>query len=52
MPPTPHEIEYQMFGKPEESRRKSYQEAVISREVDTFPEQTGSFLQKQWLKKK
>jgi hypothetical protein len=27
-----------MFGKLVESRRKSYREALISREVDTFPE--------------
>jgi hypothetical protein len=30
-----------MFGKPGQSGRKSYKEAVISREVDTFPEEIG-----------
>jgi hypothetical protein len=41
MPQTSYEVERQMFGKLAESRRKSYREyreALISGEVDMFPE--------------
>jgi hypothetical protein len=37
-----YEVKRQMFGEPEQSRRKSYREVVISGEVDTFPEQVDS----------